>query len=187
MMPWICAENYDESMLELKNNSAALCMGHFEIAGFTMHRGMTSDGGLSREIFRKFDMVFSGHFHHRSTSDNISYLGNPYELTWQDYNDTRGFHLFDLSTRTLEFIPNPNVMFHRIVYDDKVESITEITNKDLYQEKDLYSQKYEEKDLYTAILVPEYGSWIRFSFQTEKTLDPKHLVYGDYNETITNF
>jgi len=118
MMPWICAENYDESMLELKNNSASLCMGHFEIAGFTMHRGMTSDGGLSREIFRKFDMVFSGHFHHRSTSDNITYLGNPYELTWQDYNDTRGFHLFDLSTRTLEFIPNPNVMYHRIVYDD---------------------------------------------------------------------
>ena len=131
MMPWICPENYDESMLELKNNSASLCMGHFEIAGFTMHRGMTSDGGLSRDIFNKFDMVFSGHFHHRSTSDNITYLGNPYELTWQDYNDTRGFHLFDLSTHTLEFIPNPNVMFHRISYDDKTESITEITNKDL--------------------------------------------------------
>ena len=138
MVPWICAENYEQSMEEIKHSSVSLCMGHFEIAGFTMHRGMTSDGGLNREIFRKFDMVFSGHFHHRSTSDNISYLGNPYELTWQDYNDTRGFHLFDLSTHTLEFIPNPNVMFHRIVYDDKVESITEITNKDLTKYTNTY-------------------------------------------------
>jgi hypothetical protein len=76
-------------------------------------------------------MVFSGHYHHRSVQDNIRYLGNPYELTWQDYNDARGFHLFDLSDRSLEFVENPNVMFHRITYDDKENSITEITNLDL--------------------------------------------------------
>jgi hypothetical protein len=76
-------------------------------------------------------MVFSGHFHHRSNSDNIRYLGNPYELTWQDYNDPRGFHIFDLSDRSLEFIENPNIMFHRITYDDKENTITEINNKDL--------------------------------------------------------
>ena len=70
-------------------------------------------------------------YHHRSASDNIRYLGNPYELTWQDYNDPRGFHLFDLSTRHLEFVENPNVMFHRITYDDKENTITEITSKDL--------------------------------------------------------
>jgi DNA repair exonuclease SbcCD nuclease subunit len=138
MMPWICTENYDESINMLNITNADICMGHFEIAGFTMHRGMTSDGGLSREIFRKFDMVFSGHYHHRSKQENIVYVGTPMEITWQDYNDTKGFHLFDLSTRTLEFIPNPNVMFHRIVYDDKVESITEITNKDLAKYTNTY-------------------------------------------------
>jgi len=131
MIPWICAENYDNSLSEIKNTSATLCMGHFEIAGFAMHRGMPSQEGLSRELFRKFDYTFSGHYHHKSSSDGIYYLGNPYELTWQDYNDIRGFHLFDIASRELEFIPNTNVMFHRIVYDDKEQSITEITNKDL--------------------------------------------------------
>jgi len=131
MMPWICPENYESSMETMKETSADICMGHFEIAGFAMNRGMPSHEGLNREIFRRFDMVFSGHYHHRSHSDNIHYLGNPYELTWQDYNDPRGFHLFDLADRSLEFIENPNVMFHRIVYDDKEESITEINNKDL--------------------------------------------------------
>lgn len=131
MMPWICPENYEESIQMLSNTEADICMGHFEIAGFAMHRGMPSLEGLSRELFRRFDCVFSGHYHHRSSSDNITYLGNPYELTWQDYNDPRGFHLFDLDTRQLDFIVNPNVMFHRVIYDDKEESITEITNKEL--------------------------------------------------------
>jgi DNA repair exonuclease SbcCD nuclease subunit len=131
MLPWICAENHDDSMFVLSDTDARIVMGHLEIAGFAMMRGMPSHEGLNRGIFKKFDIVFSGHYHHRSNEDNIRYLGNPYELTWQDYNDPRGFHLFDLDTLDLEFIENPNVMFHRITYDDKENTITEITSKDL--------------------------------------------------------
>jgi DNA repair exonuclease SbcCD nuclease subunit len=138
MIPWICPENYNNSLAEIENTSADICMGHLEIAGFAMHRGMPSQEGLNRELFRKFDFTFSGHYHHRSSSDGIHYLGNPYELTWQDYNDTRGFHIFDLSSRDLTFIKNPNVMFHRILYDDKENSITEITSKDLSKYTNTY-------------------------------------------------
>jgi DNA repair exonuclease SbcCD nuclease subunit len=138
MVPWICPENYQDSMFVMSDTDASVCMGHFEIAGFAMHRGMPSLEGLKRDIFNRFDVVFSGHYHHRSHSDNIHYLGNPYELTWQDYNDTRGFHIFSLPDYDLQFIPNPNVMFHRIVYDDKENSITEITNKDLSKYTNTY-------------------------------------------------
>lgn len=118
MMPWICADNYVRSMEELKNTSAEICMGHFEISGFAMYRGMESHEGLEPSLFKKFDCVFSGHYHHRSSKDNITYLGNPYEMTWQDYADPRGFHLFDLKTRKLEFVENPYTMFERFEYDD---------------------------------------------------------------------
>jgi DNA repair exonuclease SbcCD nuclease subunit len=138
MMPWICPENYEESMETIEKTKADICMGHFEISGFAMYRGMPSMEGLSRDIFRKFSLTFSGHYHHKSTSDGIYYLGNPYELTWQDYNDPRGFHIFDVASQSLDFIENPNVMFHRIVYDDKEESITEINNKDLTQYTNTY-------------------------------------------------
>ena len=138
MVPWICPENYNDCINVMTDTNADICMGHFEIAGFAMYRGMPSQEGLSRELFRKFDFTFSGHYHHRSSADGIHYLGNPYELTWQDYNDTRGFHIFDLNTRDLIFIKNPNVMFHKIVYDDKVESITDITNKDLSKYTNTY-------------------------------------------------
>jgi DNA repair exonuclease SbcCD nuclease subunit len=131
MLPWICAENYDDSLETIKDTKASVCCGHLEIAGFAMYRGMHSEEGLNRELFDKFAFTFSGHYHHKSSSDNIHYLGNPYELTWQDYNDPRGFHILNLSNQELTFVENTNVMFHRIIYDDKLESITEISNKDL--------------------------------------------------------
>lgn len=135
MMPWICPDNYVKSIDHMKNTDAEICMGHFEINGFAMYRGMESHDGLAKETFNKFDMVFSGHYHHKSDDGHIYYLGNPYELTWQDYNDTRGFHLFDLATRNLEFIGNPYTMFARVEYNDKeVEPI----NLDALDLKDMY-------------------------------------------------
>jgi len=131
MLPWICADNYENSMLEMKNTPATICMGHLEVAGFAMYRGMPSHEGLDRSLFRKFEYTFSGHYHHKSSADGIFYLGNPYELTWQDYNDDRGFHIFDMDSRSLEFVKNPHKMFYRIVYDDKKDTITDITNMDL--------------------------------------------------------
>jgi DNA repair exonuclease SbcCD nuclease subunit len=131
MMPWICAENYEHSMQTLKLTEATICMGHFEIEGFQMYRGAPSHDGLEPKLFDKFDMVFSGHYHHKSSRKNIHYLGNPYELTWQDFDDPRGFHILDLHTQKLEFIQNPNQMFKKLIYDDKVDDIKKITSMDL--------------------------------------------------------
>ena len=131
MMPWICPENYQESIDMIKNTKADICMGHFEIAGFAMYRGMKSHDGLSKGLFDKFDVVFSGHYHHRSNDGHIYYLGNPYELTWQDYNDPRGFHLFDTGSRELEFISNPHTVFARIEYDDKGKEAVDLDSLDL--------------------------------------------------------
>ena len=36
--------------------------------------------------------------------------------------------------------------------------------------KDLTNQKYVDKEYYTAIIIPEYGSWIRFVFQKNNRL-----------------
>lgn len=117
-IPWICSDNEQSCMDEINNTNAEICMGHFEIDGFSMYRGITSEGGLSRGTFNKFVHTFSGHYHHKSNAGNIHYIGNPYELTWSDYNDPRGFHIYDLDSKQLNFIKNPNTIFHRIEYDD---------------------------------------------------------------------
>lgn len=117
-IPWICAENYDACM-QVINQGANYCFGHFEIAGFDMFRGVKNDGGMSRDVLRKFQRVMSGHFHHKSNDDNIHYLGSPYQFTWSDYQDVRGFHVFEPSENDLTFIENPNQMFQKIYYDDR--------------------------------------------------------------------
>ena len=55
-------------------------MGHLEISGFEMMKGMKSEHGYDKSIFTKFDSVFSGHFHHKSDDGQIYYLGSPYEF-----------------------------------------------------------------------------------------------------------
>ena len=118
MLPWICSDNYGECMDEIKASTAPVLFGHLELAGFVMHKGQQSEGGMDPSIFDKFDLVCSGHFHHRSRNKNIQYLGNPYELTWSDYDDQRGFHIFDTKTLELTFIANPYTMFEKFMYDD---------------------------------------------------------------------
>ena len=149
MMPWICPDNYQASIDQMSNTNADICMGHFEIAGFAMYRGMESHDGLSKDLFNKFDLVFSGHYHHRSSDKHIHYLGNPYELTWQDFNDPRGFHLFDLSTRELGFIQNPYTMFSRIEYDDKDREVLDLNALDL-------------KDKYVKLVVVNKTDYYKF-------------------------
>ena len=119
LMPWICSGNYEECMRRIENSTATVCFGHFEISGFKMYKGHENNQGFDPKIFDKFDLVCSGHFHHRSTNGNITYLGNPYELTWSDYDDPRGFHIFDTGTLDLEFIQNPFNIFTKYYYNDE--------------------------------------------------------------------
>lgn len=125
LLPWICADNYAESMKLIKGTKAQIVFGHLEITGFEMDRGNVCHEGLDRKTFDRFDMVLSGHFHHKSTDGTIYYLGNQYEITWADYNDERGFHVFDTDTRGLVFVPNPYRLFHKLVYDDKTDMTLE--------------------------------------------------------------
>ena len=46
---------------------------------------------------------------------NVTYLGNPYQLYWNDEGDTRGFHIFDTETLETEFIENHKAGKLRIV------------------------------------------------------------------------
>ena len=138
LMPWICDDNYDRSVHLLKNAEVNLVFGHFEIAGFEMDRGNVCLQGLDKKMFDRFDMVLSGHFHHKSNDGTIFYLGNQYEMTWADYNDQRGFHIFDTDTRELTFVPNPYKMFYKITYDDTVNDFEFWKTYDFDQHKDSF-------------------------------------------------
>lgn len=137
-MPWICDDNYEHSLDTLKQTQATHVIGHFEIDGFEMYKGAVHEGGITKEIFKDFETVWSGHFHHQSKVGNIHYIGTPYEMTWSDYGDQKGFHIFDTTTRELTFIPNPFSIFHKLHYDDTDKQINEVVNIDFNQYADTF-------------------------------------------------
>lgn len=117
-IPWICEDNHEQVFKEIKTTKAQVGMGHLEIKGFEMFKGSVVSHGFDRSDFNKFDILFSGHFHHRSSDGQIFYLGSHSEFTWSDYNDPKGFHIFDTDTRDCKFIQNPFKMFSKIEYEE---------------------------------------------------------------------
>ena len=196
-VPWVCTDNFDHSMQTMKETSAEICMGHFEIAGFAMYRGMQSNEGFSADTFKKFDMVFSGHYHHRSNDSHIYYLGNPYELTWQDYNDPRGFHLFDLNNRSLDFIQNPYTMFSRLEYDDtkalddldaldlqgKYVKLV-VVNKTDYYKFDKYVQKLYTKGCAEIKIVEDLSEFNEGEVSSDINLEDTLDVLSNYIDSV---
>jgi DNA repair exonuclease SbcCD nuclease subunit len=131
-LPWINQQNEEKTLKLIKKTNSKCAMGHLEFQGFRVNRHLVMEHGLDSKLFDKFDRVYSGHYHTRSDNGTIFYLGNPYEMYWNDVNDTRGFHIFD--TETLEHTPvnNPYKLFHNIYYDDtdyKLFNPSEYENK----------------------------------------------------------
>ena len=117
-IPWINAENFENTVNAIKVSNSNCAMGHLELNGFRAHRGHTMEEGMDSALFEKFDRTFSGHYHTRSDNGRIFYLGNPYEMFWNDVNDTRGFTIFDTETLEHFYINNPYKLFSNIYYED---------------------------------------------------------------------
>ena len=132
-IPWVCEENADEFVTQRDASKAKIALGHLEIAGFYANSTYQVQHGLDAGLFGQFDKVYSGHFHKKNSSGNISYLGNTYQMYWNDCGDTRGFHIMDLETGDVEFIPNPNYLFHKIYYnEDNSKLINHTKYRDTY-------------------------------------------------------
>ena len=138
IVPWICDDNANDIFTKMKESKAQICFGHFEISGFEMDRGNVCEVGIDKQSLNKYDVVLTGHFHHKSTNGNITYVGTPYEMTWADWNDPKGFHIFDTDTRQLEFVQNPFRMFNKISYDDGVTDFEHWKAYDFNSLKDTY-------------------------------------------------
>jgi DNA repair exonuclease SbcCD nuclease subunit len=154
MMPWINEENKEHAFTLLEEKHK-YCFGHLEINGFEMFRGQVHrDGEFDSHLFSNVENVFSGHFHRKNKKGNIMYLGNPYQLTWGDYGDVRGFHLINLQTGELKFIENPYQMFHTIEYTEAPKKID--------------FEKY--RDTYVKVICRKKGSVTKFQNFIKKLL-----------------
>ena len=131
-IPWINFDNKVRTYEKIKKTKCKVAMGHLELNGFTATHGHIMEHGDDLEVYDKFKQVFSGHYHTRSNNGKVYYLGNPYEMSWSDVNDKRGFHIYDTETLGLKTINNPFQLYKIINYNDtprQLTNFTEYTNK----------------------------------------------------------
>ena len=145
-IPWINKENEETTFKLIKSSVCKVAMGHLELNGFRAHRGCIMDHGHPGELYSEFTKVFSGHYHTRSDDGRIYYLGNPYEMFWNDVGDRRGFTIFDTETLEHVSVDNPYRLFYNVYYEDTPHQLfdaSEYTNKIV---KVIVRQKTNTKD-----------------------------------------
>ena len=138
LLPWINSENYEDVEEFLGICTADIVMCHGEINGAMMNPGHYQGGGTPASWFKRFEQVYSGHYHHKSELGNIRFLGAQMEFTWNDFGDEKHFHILDTETREIEPIHNPLKMFHKIFYDDSKETLMTIKKKNFSHLKDAF-------------------------------------------------
>jgi len=131
LVPWITADNEKQCIDFIQNTKSQILMGHFELAGFKfMANANIKSHGMGTEIFNRFDSVYSGHYHTKSSQSNITYLGTQMEFTWSDAHDPKYFHIFDTETREMEPVRNPYTLYRKLYYsDDKQTDCSDVTGK----------------------------------------------------------
>ena len=117
-IPWINKENEESTFRFIQSSDCHCAMGHLELHGFRVNKQIVMDHGHPSELYSKFTKVFSGHYHTRSDDGRIFYLGNPYEMFWNDHGDRRGFTIFDTETLEHFHVDNPYRLFRIIYYED---------------------------------------------------------------------
>ena len=155
LLPWICDENRDRTLRSITESTAPVCMGHLELNGFEAHPGHVMDHGIDMNIFSKFTKVFSGHYHTKSNRNNCYYLGNPYQLYWNDYAQKRGFHVFDTETLRTTFYRNPFDTFHKLYYNNGV----------------VLPSEEEIKGTFVKLIVEDKGDYAKFDYCVRKLQD----------------
>lgn len=116
---WINAGNQEEILSKVSSSKSKYCFGHFEFSGFEMQKGYIMEHGLDPNLFSKYDLVISGHYHSSSSKGNVIYVGTPIQFTWADYGEEKGFWVFDDVDGHITFIKNDVELFHKIEYDEE--------------------------------------------------------------------
>ncbi len=176
-VPWVNSENEESTYKKINKSKCRVVMGHLELNGFLANAHHVMEHGQDKGIYERFERVYSGHYHHRNSQDNIHYLGNPYEIYWNDCGDVRGFHIFD--TETLEHTPvnNPHQLHHKIVFDN-----------DDYQTFD--TRPYNNKIV--KVIVKDKGKGTKFEKFVDKlykagVADLKIIDTFDYGTGFVNY
>ena len=159
LLPWINVENYDKTISKIKKTESKVALGHLELNGFAAHRGHVMEDGMETDSFKKFEKSSQVTITLVQMIRKIFYLGNTYEMFWNDVDDTRGFTIFDTKTLEHVHVNNPYKLFYKIYYEDTNYKLFDTTQ---YQNKivKVIVRKKTDNKLYERFIDKLYSSGV---------------------------
>ena len=94
IVPWIVQDEWKK----IQTMQKKYVFGHFELPYFKMNAmvDMPDIGTIKTEHFANCGKVFSGHFHKRQYSKNVTYIGNAFPHNYSDaWDDERGMMILE--------------------------------------------------------------------------------------------
>ena len=104
-VPWLYDDEIPTMANMIREYNPEIIFGHFEIQDFYVSKEFQATHGMDKNVFKNIKVV-SGHFHLKQDIGNIFYVGTPYQSSWTDYNEIKGFHILNTEDGNFEFIEN---------------------------------------------------------------------------------
>ena len=184
--PWI---------IDVKNpkltEKVDILLGHFDIVGFPMMKGIHSKEGLNQSQLSAHKLVLSGHYHTRAIRDNIHMIGIPFQLNWNDHNEDKGFLILD-NNFNWEYIRNEvNPKYVKIYYTNgKIEVLgldyTEIP-KSISKEESLTIAKKNYCKLFTKAVDDQMALETYHSSLLQISLDDYKIDIISLQDVVESF
>jgi hypothetical protein len=199
LVPWINPENYSSTMDFINTCSADVVAGHFEFSGFEMYKGIPNPHGMDTRDFSRFETVLSGHFHTKSSKDNIHYLGSQMEFTWGDCDDPKFFHVLDTETREITPIRNPYTLHTKVVYNDEKTDYNgyDVTHLDRqfvkvvvekktdYFSFDRFIDRIQQQPIYELKIAESFAEFLGDNVEDEEIqLDDTQVLLDSYVDAV---
>jgi len=156
ILPWLVGEEHKT----VKNIEAKYMFAHLELPNFFMNAmvKMPDVGELKTDDLHS-ETIFTGHFHKRQTSGNVTYIGNAFPHNYADAgDDDRGCMILDWG-QTPEYIKWENApKYRRFMLSSILEKTDELLLPNMYCRVDIdLDISYEEATFIKEQFVPQYN------------------------------
>lgn len=205
LMPWI--ETKDEMIEEISKNPGDYLFCHSDLNGCRMHLNSIAHRNRDKidvHEFRKYTKVFTGHIHIRQIQENVEFIGAPYQMDRNDYNDKKGLTILDLNSGETEFVENtisPTFKKFKIEKDGDILLLEHLDTKKFFVdleinnsvlvgkrknrkllEEHLSNKKFASVDYINDLIKKE-----EVNLPNMKDVDIEDMQFDDFDVTILDY
>ena len=205
LMPWI--ETKPEMIQEINNNPGDYLFCHSDLNGCMMHLNSIAHRNKDKidvNQFRRYTKVFSGHIHIRQIQENFEFIGAPFQMDRNDYNDKKGMTILDLETGETSFVENkisPTFKKFKIEKDGDILLLEHVDTKKYFVDLEIHNsvlvgkrknrklleQHLSNKKFASVDYINDLVKKDKVNLPNMKEVDINDLQFDDFDNTILSY